>query len=382
VLYLAAIGMPDAAIGALLGATLLGDAVISLWLTTHADRIGRRRVLAAGALLMCAAAAAFAGSTWPPVLFIAGIVGVISPSGGDVGPFLSVEQAMLAQVTPGSIRTRAFAWFNVVGRSSGAVGALVGGLLASAIIAQGIPAADAYRICIVAYGLGGFALAALSWALSPAVEVQSAPDVPISRRLGLHKSRGIVGRLTILMGIDSFGSGFIVNSLLAYWFQVRFGADPALIGTILFASGVLAAVSALGAPWLAARIGLIRTMVYTQVPANSLLVLVPLMPSLPLAIILWLVRCSISQMDIPARQSFTMSVVAPDERSAAAGFTGIALTVGASFSPIFSAPLIGSVALAGIPFEVAGSLKLVYDGLLFRAFRHLRPLEGDDTGQS
>jgi predicted MFS family arabinose efflux permease len=370
--------MPDAAIGALLGATLLGDAVISLWLTTHADRIGRRRVLAAGALLMCAAAAVFAGSTWPPVLFIAGIVGVISPSGGDVGPFLSVEQAMLAQVTPGSTRTRAFARFNVVGRSSGAVGALVGGLLAGAIIGQGFAPADAYRIVIVVYGLGGFALAALSWALSPSVEVQSAPDVSISRRLGLHKSRGIVGRLTMLMGIDAFGSGFIVNSLLAYWFQLRFGADVQLIGLILFASGVLAAVSALGAPWLAARIGLIRTMVYTQIPANSLLVLVPLMPTLPLAIILWLIRCSISQMDIPARQSFTMSVVAPDERSAAAGFTGIALTVGASFSPIFSAPLIGSVALAGVPFVVAGSLKLVYDGLLFRAFRHLRPLEGDD----
>jgi MFS family permease len=369
VLYLAAIGLSGAEIGIVLALTLLGDAAVSLWLTTHADRVGRRRVLLAGALLMVAAAAGFAASTWLPVIVVAATVGVISPSGNEVGPFLAVEQAALSQVTPDARRTSVFAWFNLVGSFAAAAGALAGGALAGGLIASGLAAPDGYRLVIVAYAVVGIALAGLFSVVSPGVEVQSAPDVSISRRLGLHRSQRTVAHLAVLFGLDAFGGGFVVQSLVAYWFHLRFGADPALIGAVLFAANLLAGVSALVAGRIAARIGLIETMVVTHLPSNLLLILVPFMPTLPLAVAVLLARFSISQMDVPTRQSYTMAVVDPDERSAAAGITGIARSVGASISPLIAAPLVGAAALAGLPFVLAGGVKIVYDLLLWRSFR-------------
>jgi MFS family permease len=372
VLYLAAIGLSGAEIGIVLALTLLGDAVVSLWLTTHADRVGRRRVLLAGALLMVAAAAVFAASTWLPLLVVAATIGVISPSGNEVGPFLAVEQAALAQVTPDDRRTAVFAWFNLVGSFATAAGALAGGALAGGLIAAGLAAADGYRVVIVAYAFVGLALAGLFAAVSPGVEVQHAPDVTISRRLGLHRSQRTVARLSILFGLDAFGGGFVVQSLVAYWFHLRFGADPALIGGVLFGANLLAGVSALVAGRIAARIGLIETMVVTHLPSNVLLILVPLMPTLPLAVVVLLARFSISQMDVPTRQSYTMAVVEADERSAAAGITGIARSVGASVSPLIAAPLVSVAALASLPFVLAGGIKIIYDLLLWRSFRGSR----------
>jgi MFS family permease len=372
VLYLAAIGLSGAAIGIVLALTLLGDAAVSLWLTTHADRVGRRRVLLAGALLMVAAAAGFAASTWLPVIVVAATVGVISPSGNEVGPFLAVEQAALTQVTPDTNRTTLFAWFNLVGSFATAAGALAGGALAGGLIASGMAGADGYRLVIVAYAVVGLALAGLFSLVSPNVEVQDAPDLSISRRLGLHRSQRTVARLSVLFGLDAFGGGFVVQSLVAYWFHLRFGADPALIGGVLFAANLLAGISALVAGRIAARIGLIETMVVTHLPSNVLLILVPLMPTLPLAVAVLLARFSISQMDVPTRQSYTMAVVDPDERSAAAGITGIARSVGASVSPLIAAPLVATAALAGLPFVLAGSLKIAYDLLLWRSFRGSR----------
>ncbi len=372
VLYLAAIGLSGAAIGIVLALTLLGDAAVSLWLTTHADRVGRRRVLLAGALLMVAAAAGFAASTWLPVIVVAATVGVISPSGNEVGPFLAVEQAALTQVSPDTNRTTLFAWFNLVGSFATAAGALAGGALAGGLIASGMAAADGYRLVIVAYAVVGVALAGLFSLVSPNVEVQDAPDVSISRRLGLHRSQRTVARLSVLFGLDAFGGGFVVQSLVAYWFHLRFGADPALIGGVLFAANLLAGISALVAGRIAARIGLIETMVVTHLPSNVLLILVPLMPTLPLAVAVLLARFSISQMDVPTRQSYTMAVVDPDERSAAAGITGIARSVGASVSPLIAAPLVATAALAGLPFVLAGGLKIAYDLLLWRSFRGAR----------
>ena len=372
VLYLAAIGLSGGEIGIVLALTLLGDAAISLWLTTHADRVGRRRVLLAGALLMVAAAAAFAASTWLPLLVVAATVGVISPSGNEVGPFLAVEQAALTQVTPDTDRTTLFAWFNLVGSFATAGGALAGGALAGGLIAAGFAAADGYRLVIVAYAFVGLALGGLFSLVSPGVEVPRAPDVSISRRLGLHRSQRTVAHLSILFGLDAFGGGFVVQSLVAYWFHLRFGADPALIGAVLFAANLLAGISALVAGRIAARIGLIETMVVTHLPSNVLLILVPLMPTLPLAAAVLLARFSISQMDVPTRQSYTMAVVDPDERSAAAGITGIARSVGASVSPLLAAPLVGVAGLASLPFVLAGSVKIAYDLLLWRSFRGSR----------
>ncbi len=375
VLYLAALGIGTAAIGLLLTLTLAGDAVISLWLTTHADRVGRRRVLLAGSILMCLAGFGFAATDVFAVLAVAATIGVISPSGNEVGPFLAVEQASLAQTIPDRARTSVFAWFNLVGSFATATGALSGGAVSSALIAAGLPHADAYRGVILGYAIVGIVLAGLFSRVSPAVEVTSAPDVSIARRLGLHRSQRTVARLSALFALDAFGGGFVVQSLIAYWFNIRFGADPGLIGAILFVANVLAGISALLAARIAARIGLIRTMVFTHLPSNVLLILVPFMPNLPLAAVVLLARFSISQMDVPTRQSYTMAVVDPDERSAAAGVTGIARSVGAALAPLASAPLIGGVVLASLPFVMSGGLKIVYDLLLYRSFVSLRTPE-------
>ena len=375
VLYLASLGLQDASIGLLLGLTLAGDAVISLWLTTHADRVGRRRVLLVGAALMCLAGVAFAVTDVFVVLLAAAIVGVISPSGNEVGPFLAVEQASLAQATDDRERTRVLAWWNLAASFSTAAGALAGGLASGALIGAGFATADAYRNVIVVYAILGLVLAALFTRVSPAIEVPDAPDVTVARRLGLHRSQRTVARLSALFALDAFGGGFVVQALIAYWFHLRFGASPALIGGVLFAANLLAGVSALVAVPLAARIGLIRTMVYTHLPSNVLLILVPFMPTLELAVLVLLLRFSISQMDVPTRQSYTMAVVDPDERSAAAGLTGIARSVGAAAAPVISAPLVGIPGLAAPPFVLSGSLKIVYDLLLYRSFQAVRPPE-------
>jgi MFS family permease len=371
VLYLASLGLGDGSIGLLLALTLLGDAAISLWLTTHADAIGRRRVLVAGSLLMVAAGAVFASTDAVVVLAVAAVIGVISPSGHEVGPFLAVEQASLSHAVPDRERTRVFAWFNLVGSLATAGGALAGGVAAGLLIASGSVPADAYRAVILGYAALGLALAGLFTRVSPAVEVATVPDASVVRRLGLHRSQRTVARLSALFALDAFGGGFVVQALVAYWFSVRFGASPALIGGILFVANLLAAASALLAARIAARIGLVRTMVYTHLPSNVLLILVPFMPTLPLAALVLLARYSISQMDVPTRQSYTIAVVDPDERSAAAGVTGIARSVGAALAPIVATPLVGAAALAGLPFVIGGGIKIAYDLLLFRSFRGL-----------
>src|SRR6185295_3493320 len=197
---------------------------------------------------------------------------------------------------------------------------------------------------------------------------------------GLGRSKGTVLKLSVLFSLDAFGGGFIPQSLMAYWFHIQYGADPALLGLIFFGANLLAAVSSLSASRIAARIGLVNTMVFTHLPSNVLLLLVPLMPTLPLAIAVLLARFSLSQMDVPTRQSYVISVVEPDERSAAAGITGIARTTGAAISPVLSAPLVASASLAAVPFFIAGGLKIVYDLLLYRAFTSGKTPDERDRG--
>ena len=371
VLYLAALGLDPLTIGAVLTLTLVGDTLISLWLTTSADRIGRRRVLVLGSVLMIAAGLLFAVTSWVPLLILAATIGVISPTGNEVGPFLAVEQAALSQATSDARRLPTFAWYNLAGYVATAFGALAGGFLSQGLLAAGFATVEAYRAIVVGYAFVGLAMAVVFGRVSPAVEApaDSARDDGIRRRLGLGRSRGVVGRLSVLFSIDAFAGGFIPQSLMAYWFNLRFGVEPAVLGGIFFAANLLAAVSSLSASRIAARIGLVNTMVFTHLPSNVLLILVPLMPNLPLAVAVLLLRFSLSQMDVPTRQSYVMSVVEPDERSAAAGVTGIARTTGAAISPVISAPLVASAGLTSLPFFLAGGLKIAYDLLLYRAFR-------------
>jgi MFS family permease len=383
VLYLVAMGLDAGQIGILLTLTLLGDTAISLWLTTSADRIGRRRVLIAGSLLMVVAGVVFAGTSVVPILILAATIGVISPTGNEVGPFLAVEQAALSQTTPDARRTPTFAWYNLAGYVATAVGALAAGLLSQALLAMNLAPVDAYRAVVIGYSVVGLLMAVVFWRVGPEVEAphKVSADDGIRRRLGLgDRSRGIVTRLSLLFSIDAFAGGFIPQSLMAYWFHLRFGVEPAILGGIFFGANLLAAVSSLSASRIAARIGLVNTMVFTHLPSNVLLLLVPLMPTLPLAIAVLLARFSLSQMDVPTRQSYVISVVEPDERSAAAGITGIARTTGAAISPVLSTPLVASASLAAVPFFIAGGLKIVYDLLLYRAFTSGKTPDERDRG--
>jgi predicted MFS family arabinose efflux permease len=381
VLYLDAIGLSGGEVGLLLGLTLLGDAGVSLWLTTHADRLGRRRVLVAGAVLMVAAGLVFVATPVFVVLLVAATIGVLSPSGNEVGPFLAVEQASLAQLVPNRSRTTVFAWYQLAGSFATAAGTLSGGLVSQLAIDGGAAPADAYRLVIVGYAVVGLALALLFGRVSPRIEVprMDAGVGGIRDRLGLHRSRGVVLRLATLFALDAFAGGFAIQSFIAFWFHRRFGVDPAMIGLVLAGANLLAGFSALAAGRLAARFGLIRTMVFTHLPSNALLMLVPLMPTLPLAAAVLLARFSISQMDVPTRQSYTIAIVEPDERSAAAGVTGIARSLGVAAAPLLAGPMFATAALASLPFIVSGGLKIVYDLLLYRSFRRLPPPEERGT---
>ena len=369
VLYLVEVGLHEWEVGLLLTLTLAGDTAISLWLTTTADRLGRRRTLILGAILMVLAGIVFVSTGNFLLLVVAATIGVISPSGNEIGPFLSVEQAALSHIVSDERRTDVFAWYNLVGSFSTALGALAGGLIAEASPHFGVTGAAAFRPVLLAYAgigvalIGGFAL------LSSAVEAtRDESDPPPKAVLGLHESRWTVFKLSLLFALDALGGGFVIQSIIAYWFHVRFQLDPAMLGTIFLFANLLAGISALAAGWLARRIGLLNTMIVTHLPSNVLLILVPLMPDVYWAIGVLLLRFSISQMDVPTRQAYTMAVVRPDERSAAAGVTGVARSVGASISPMLATVLVASAGWMSVPFFLAGGLKIANDLLLYRAF--------------
>jgi len=367
--YLQALGYLDRW-GTIISAALLGDIAVSLWMTTVADRVGRKRMLILGALLMIGAGLVFAATDNFALLLIAATIGVVSPSDKEVGPFLSIEQSALSQTVPARERTGVFAWYNLAGSIAAALGALAAGLVWKQLLAAGRTGADVYRPLVFAYAAIGLALAAAFLRLSPAAEAPPPADdhLPAPRSVGLNRSRSIVLRLSALFALDAFGGGFIVQSVIVAWFLSRFDADPAVLGSMFFFANLLAAMSALVAARLAARFGLVNTMVFTHLPSNVLLIVVPLMPNLEWAIALLLLRYSISQMDVPTRQSYTMAVVHPDERSAAAGITTVARSAGAAVSPYLAAKCLAIPALLGAPFYIAGAVKIIYDLWLYRAF--------------
>ncbi len=370
-LYLSAAGLDDDRIGLLMTLTLLGDTAITFWLSTRADRFGRKRTLLIGALLMMAAGIAFASSTSFLVLLTAATIGIISPSASEIGPFLSVEQAAISELVPKRNRTHIFAWYHLVGFCAGAVGAFVGGYSVWWAKQQGAAGTDAFRYVVWGYSACGLALALLFSLLRTSIEpFRNAPAIA-SRppaRFGLHLSRGVITRLSALFALDAFGGGFILQAIIAYWLARQFGVSEDHLGQIFLAANLLSGASALAASAIAKRIGLINTMVFTHLPSNVLLMLVPFMPDVKSAVGLLLVRYAISQFDVPTRQAFTMAVVHPDERSAAAGITNVARSVGGSLSPYLSTFLMSRPGWMSAPFLLAGTCKILYDLLLYRAF--------------
>lgn len=370
VLYLSKLGLSDYQIGLLITLTLIGDAVISLWITTHADSISRKKMLLLGSLLMFAGGAGFLLTNNYLILIITATVAVISPTGKEIGPFLSIEQSALSQILERKNLTKVIAWYNLAGSFATAFGALAAGWLSELITASGSSDASAYRIIIAGYALIGLILLALFSFLSQQIEaVNNSDKQEVKKVLGLHKSKKIVFKLSSLFALDSFAGGFIIQSMIAYWFYLKFGLSAATIGSIFFGTNLVAGVSALFAAKLANRIGLLNTMVFTHLPSNILLILIPLMPNLPLAVGMLILRFSISQMDVPTRQALTMLLVSEDERSAAAGISTLSRSIGASISPTFCGMLLANPLLINLPFFFAGGLKIIYDLWVFTSMR-------------
>jgi MFS family permease len=377
-LHLAAVGMNDQQIGVLLTLTLVGDALVSLLVSRIADRVGRRWMLLVGSGLMIFAGVVFALTSQPLVLTAVAFIGTLSPTGNEAGPFLAIEQAALAQITVSQRRTHVFAWYNLVGSMATAIGALIGGITAETLQHWGSSPLQSYRALFGVYALLGTLLGSLFLVLSLRVEVVPTHDSHNVRKGGLHQSRSIVHWLSFLFMFDSFAGGLVVQSLLAYWFHLRFGADATTLGQLFFLVHVVAGLSALVAARIAGRFGLINTMVFTHIPANVFLLLTPLMPTLSLAMAVCILRYCVAQMDVPARHSYLMAVVAADERSAAAGVTTFARTAGSALAPSITGALFGASFLS-IPFFLAGSIKIAYDVALYFCFRRVKPPEEQDS---
>jgi MFS family permease len=374
-LYLDSVGLSAVAIGWIFTAALAGGAVMTIIVTAVADYFGRRLLLILGALLMALAGSVFALTDHPTWLAIAAIFGSISPSGKEVGPFLAIEQSILPETISAERRTAIFSIYNLIGSLAGALGALavaVPPLLALSEMAG-------YRYLLWTYVVAALVLAALFALLSQGVEARSTAGVQ-SRRFGVHNSRRIVAKLGGLFALDAFAGGFIVQSIVAYWFYLRFKTDLKSLGAIFFGTNLLSALSFLAAPAIARRFGLLNAMVFTHLPSNFLLLLVPLMPNVESAVAMLLLRNSLSQLDVPTRQSYTMAVVDADERASSAGILSVARNTGAAVGPVFTGPLLALPAL-GLPFLLAGGLKIVYDLWIFAVFRNIKPPEEQQKRQ-
>ncbi|KAG2482866.1 hypothetical protein HYH03_018211 [Edaphochlamys debaryana] len=456
-LFLNAAGLSDREIGLLLFLTLIGDSAVSLFVTRHADA-ARRAWLASSCLLMAGAGLAFGLAPRPSfgLLLAAATLGVISPSGNEVGPFLSLEQSILSELVSPETRTHVFAWYNLVGYSATALGSLgVGHALVWARQAYGISDLDGYRAVFVQYAGCGLVLLGLFLLLTDRVErperrrkpppsapvpaellhnadaeagltaplLQPTPPDPTAATsehepeqpsasdpspkpattpdpvtvpatspstastnpaapsaapappsaLGLSpRSHRIVSHLALLCSLDSLAGGLVTGTLLAYFFSVRYGVSTAYLGGLLFGANMLAAVSSLASGFVAARFGLVNTMVFTHLPSNVLMLLVPLMPNLTAATAMVFARYSISQMDVAPRSAYIAGVVRPEERTAAMGVVNIAKSVGAAFGPLIT----GWLAQQGLfdwAFYGCGGGKIVYDLLLLWSFSHIKP---------
>ncbi|MDE2230134.1 MAG: MFS transporter [Alphaproteobacteria bacterium] len=371
--YLKALGFDAFEIGLLTAATLLGSAAATVVVGFTAHRYGRRVLLVIATLLMIATGVGFAGATrfWP--LAAIAFFGTLNPSPGDVSLFLPLEQALLAEAAPTRARTGAFVLYSLVGSLVGAVGSLAAGLPEIARGWLGLDLIDALRWMFGLYALLGLASYHLYRRLPASLD--SKPEGPVAP---LGPSRNLVVGLAALFSLDAFGGGLIVQSLLALWLFERFGLSLATAGTIFFWSGLASAASYVAAGRIAARIGLINTMVFTHLPSNLCLIALAFAPKLWIAVALWLVRSSLSQMDVPTRTSYVMAVVTPAERAAAASVTAVPRSLAAALAPVLAGWLL-TLSPFGWPALLAGGLKAVYDLLLLAAFGRRKPPEEQGT---
>jgi MFS family permease len=366
--YLLALGLGPVQVGMLATAALLGSALMTLAVGLVGAGYDHRRLLLAGASLMIATGVAFAVVDDYAILLVVAFAGTVNPSAGSASVFMPVEHAVLAREARDAERTRIFARYSLVGALAAAAGSLAAAvpeLLGHA----GLGHLAALKIMFVLYaalgGVGGF----FYWRLP-----RRPPSPDGTAKAALGPSRRIVYRLAALFSLDAFAGGFVVQSLLALWLFERFQMSVAAAGVFFFWTGVVSAFSFPVAAWLARRIGLVNTMVYTHIPSSVALVLAAVAPSLPLALALLLIRAALSQMDVPTRSSYVMAVVTEAERAAAASLTSVPRSLAASVSPILAGALFAA-SLRAWPLVICGALKILYDALLLLQFRHVKPPE-------
>jgi len=368
--YLLARGLTPTQVGAVVTATLLGSAAVTLTIGLRAGRVDRRQLLRIMSVLMVVTGLLFGTVTTFAALLVVAAIGTINPSGGDVSAFLPVEQALLPDTAPAARRTHVFAMFSLIASVCAAFGALFAGVPGWVAEQDWLSELDALRGVFYVYAAVGALLLVLYAGLRP------RPPAAVGPRGGhaLHRSKAIVYRMSALFSLDAFGSGFAGQAIIVLWLQLRFGLSTATAGAVFFWAALLTASSALLAPRIAGRIGLVRTMVYTHIPANLFLLLAAVAPSAPLAVAFLLARACLSQLDVPARTSYVMAVVDPDERTAAATVTNVPRSLASALPPLAAGWMLDH-STYGWPLLAAGILKTAYDLLFLLLFRDVRPPE-------
>ena len=373
-LHLSLQGFSSTTVACVIALGLAGCAVGILFASLYADKIGRRKTVALNGFLMAAGGVVFACTANHAVILSAAFIGMVNGMGRDRGMGLTVEQAMVPHIAGDHDRTKTFAWYNLTVDASSAVGALLA-FLPSILRQSGHwSPLDSYRWTWVLYSVLCLGAALLALRLSTVVEIGDRALFSKENRALSPISKAKVYRFAALSGIDSLGGGFLTNALISFWFFKRFGVDEVFLAPLFFAARIANGLSHLGAAWLAKRIGLINTMVFTHLPSSLLLMTVPFMPSLAIAAALFIVRELLVEMDVPTRQSYIMAIVKPEERTAAAGITNLTRSTAWAVSPMLAAPLMGALTLSA-PLIIGPGLKVIYDVMLYRLFRHIKPPE-------
>jgi len=375
-IYLRFLGFDDVHIGLLLGSTLVNSVVFTLFASFYADRIGRRKLLVIYASLMSVSGVIFTFTDNYYLLILAAFIGTINVTGSETGAFLTIEQAILPQTIKDKKKMNTlFALYNMLGTFAMSGGILLSGL--PSLLQEQYSAlsnVESIKILFGLYSTVGLVVMIIYIMVSGEIEIKSSIKRTVKQTLS-PKSKRIVGKLSGLFAIDSFAGGFVIQSVLSLWFFTRFGADLTTLSYIFSAAGILTAFSYIAAAKIADRIGLVNTMVFTHIPSNLLLILVAFAPTLQLAIIFYLIRTSLSQMDVPTRQSYIVSIVDDDERIAASGLTNVSRNIAQTVSPSVIGYIFQSfLSLAG-PFVLGGVIKIIYDLALYFNFRNIKAKE-------
>jgi MFS family permease len=363
-----------------LTATLVNSVIFTLFASFYADRIGRRKMLILFGALMSIAGAIFLASENYLALIAAALIGTINVTGSETGAFLSLEQALLPQtVSDSRKRNTAFALYNMAGTFAMSGGILLSGLPAILQQQYGWNAVESIKPLFLLYSVLGVVVVAIYFMLSEKIEAAKRDDditkKPVAQALS-PKSKQLVSKLSGLFAVDSFAGGFVIQSIVSFWFFTKFNVDLAVLSLIFSVAGVLTAFSFLAAAKIADRIGLVNTMVFTHIPSNMFLILVGFAPSLPLAIAFYLTRMALSQMDVPTRQSYIVAVVSEEERVPAAGITNMSRNISQAVSPSLTGYILQILPALSAPFVLGGALKIAYDIALYLNFRNIRPVEG------